>query len=112
MIIQNNKPLVCLSVVRRGPREETQAPSRGVLLNPDISDRRCPEEDAAHRPQHVHPWRPGAHLAGQDTIQSGELTKCDVVEKFYYFLYFVGPICTCSQFYILPYLKLSFNMIH
>lgn len=89
MIIQKNKWLLCLSVVRWGPRKETQAPSRWVLLHPDVSDSRCPEEDAAHWPQHVHPWRPGAHLSGQDTIQSGELTKYDVVEKLFLLSLFI-----------------------
>ena len=55
-----------------GPREETQEAPRGVLLHPDLADRGGAEEDAAHRPQHVHPWRPGAHLPGQDPLRPGE----------------------------------------
>lgn len=57
-----------LSVVRGRPGEETQAPSRRVLLRPDLPYRSFPEKAAAHRPQHVQPRRPGAHLPRQDTL--------------------------------------------
>lgn len=71
-----------LPVVRRGPGEEAQAPSRRVLLHPDLPDCRGPQKDAAHRPQHVHSWRPGAHLPRQDTLQSGKMT-----EKWFWILF-------------------------
>ena len=57
---------------RAGPGAEAQEAARGVLLHPDLADRGGPEEDAAHRPEHVHPGGPGAHLAGQDPLPPGE----------------------------------------
>lgn len=60
--------------VRGGSGEETQAAPRRVLLHPDLSDHSCSEEDAAHRPQHVHSRRPGAHFCSQETLQSCKLT--------------------------------------
>lgn len=74
MCLKIKSQLICfLSVVGRRPGKETQAASWRVLLHPDLPDRGRPEEDAAHRPQHVHPRRPGAHLRRQDTLQSGKL---------------------------------------
>lgn len=61
------------SVDGRRPGEEAQTSPRWILLHPDLADRLCPEEDAAHRPQHVHGGGPGAHLIGQDTLQSGKM---------------------------------------
>lgn len=75
---QNHEPKnlkSCSFTVRWGPGEETQAAPRRVLLHPDLSDHRCPEEDAAHRPQHVHARRPGAHFLSQETLQSCKLSK-------------------------------------
>lgn len=65
--------LFFLSVDGRRPGEEAQTSPRWILLHPDLADRLCPEEDAAHRPQHVHGGGPGAHLIGQDTLQSGKM---------------------------------------
>lgn len=71
---------VSLCVVRWGPGEETQASPWWILLHPNLSDCCCLEEDAAHRPQHVHPRWPGAHLSGQDSLQPGKMMKYDWVE--------------------------------
>ena len=61
-----------LPVWRAGPGAEAQEAARGVLLHPDLADRGGAEEDAAHRPEHVHPGGPGAHLAGQEPLPPGE----------------------------------------
>ena len=61
-----------LKVWRAGPGAQAQEAAGGVLLHPDLADRGGPEEDAAHRPEHVHPRGPGAYLAGQDPLPPGE----------------------------------------
>lgn len=81
----------CSFTVRWGPGEETQAASRRVLLHPDLSDHCCPEEDAAHWPQHVHSRRPGAHFFSQETLQSckrlGKKTKHTLQQSNMFLLY-------------------------
>lgn len=59
-------------VWRTRPGEETQEKAWRVLLYPDLADRGCFEEDAANRPQHVHPRGSGAHISSQDSLPPGE----------------------------------------
>lgn len=86
-----------LLVVRRRPGEEAQAPSRRVLLGPDLPHRSLPEEAATHRPQHVHPRRPGAHLPRQDTLQSGNASFTLQDPTWRSHIAARAPCKTCSQ---------------
>ena len=74
-------PLFSLSLSGRGlgRRAHQEEETGGSLLCADVANCGRLEKDASHRPQHVHAGRPGAHLPGQDTLQSGKPVDFDVI---------------------------------